>query len=215
VPVGDHRHPLSDGGAATDTATIGLGVGGFLAGALVARHVRVSGLERTLFEAVNALPSGAHAPIWAVMQLGSLGGALGTGAAIALAGRPSLGRQAAAVGAVTWGTAKVVKRFVGRERPMEVVGSVRVLGRASSGLGYPSGHAAVAASMAAIAAPALPREWRPVAWAGALLVGPARMYVGAHLPLDVVGGVALGVAIAATSRRLSGRPSAITRIRRE
>jgi membrane-associated phospholipid phosphatase len=30
------------------------------------------------------------------------------------------------------------------------------------------------------------------------------MYVGAHLPLDAVGGIALGVAIGATSRRFWG-----------
>jgi undecaprenyl-diphosphatase len=35
----------------------------------------------------------------------------------------------------------------------------------------------------------------------AVAVGVARMYVGAHLPLDVIGGFGLGLAVDATVRR--------------
>jgi undecaprenyl-diphosphatase len=34
----------------------------------------------------------------------------------------------------------------------------------------------------------------------------ARVHVGAHLPLDVVGGAALGVAVAGVVRLVVGRP---------
>jgi membrane-associated phospholipid phosphatase len=53
---------------------------------------------------------------------------------------------------------------------------------------------------------------RPVAWSTAATVGAARVYVGAHLPLDVVGGAALGVAAGSAARgvgrRLTARRSA-------
>ena len=39
-----------------------------------------------------------------------------------------------------------------------------------------------------------------------VLVALARVYVGAHLPLDVVGGAALGVAVAAGVHLALGRP---------
>jgi undecaprenyl-diphosphatase len=34
----------------------------------------------------------------------------------------------------------------------------------------------------------------------------ARVYVGAHLPLDVVGGIGLGLAVGGAVRLLTGRP---------
>lgn len=58
--------------------------------------------------------------------------------------------------------------------------------------GFVSGHSAVAAALATAAAPYLSRRLRRVAWALALTVGLARVYVGAHLPLDVVGGLLVG-----------------------
>jgi undecaprenyl-diphosphatase len=43
--------------------------------------------------------------------------------------------------------------------------------------------------------PSAPNGWRATLAALAGFVPFARMYVGAHLPLDVVGGSALGLAI--------------------
>ena len=121
------------------------------------------------------------------MQLGSLGGPLAVGAALALAGERRHGARVAAVGAFAWAAAKAVKPLVRRGRPAHTVDVARVLGRTQAGLGYPSGHAAVAAATTALVAPRLPRPWGAVAWAWGLAVGPLRTYVGAHLPLDVVG----------------------------
>jgi undecaprenyl-diphosphatase len=43
----------------------------------------------------------------------------------------------------------------------------------------------------------LPRRWAVVAFVLAALNAMARVYLGAHNPLDVVGGAAIGLAIAA------------------
>jgi glycosyltransferase 2 family protein len=178
----------------------------FVGGAWAARRPGVTHVEARCFEAVNRLSHRAFVPVWTVMQLGSLGGALATGAAVRAVGRRRLATQVAAVGSVTWLGAKAVKPFVRRGRPALTVEDARVLGRAQSGLGYPSGHAAVTAAMAAVASPHLPRRWRTGAWLTALAVGGARVYVGAHLPLDVVGGTALGLAIGTAGRRPGRRP---------
>ena len=58
-----------------------------------------------------------------------------------------------------------------------------------------SGHAVMVAAIACVVAPYLPRRWRPAAWVLVALVMVGRVYVGAHNPLDVVCGAALGVAI--------------------
>lgn len=173
----------------------GIALAVFLAGARAARSGEVSALELRCFQAANGLPHRAYAPVWAFMQFGSLGGALGTGAVLRLAGRRELGNRVAVVGTVAWAAAKAVKPFVRRGRPAHTVEAALVRGPEQAGLGYPSGHAAVAAAVAGVATPHLPRRWRAPAWAAALAVGPTRSYVGAHLPLDIVGGAALGIAI--------------------
>ena len=75
------------------------------------------------------------------------------------------------------------------------LGSVIVRGTPSLGSGYLSGHTALAVAMAVVLTPYLGRGGRWAVWILAVIVGLARMYAGAHLPLDVVGGAALGLAV--------------------
>jgi undecaprenyl-diphosphatase len=46
----------------------------------------------------------------------------------------------------------------------------------------------------------MPRPARPVAFAGAAVVGFARIHGGAHLPLDVVGGAGIGLLLGTLTR---------------
>jgi glycosyltransferase 2 family protein len=170
----------------------------FVAGAALARRGVVGAGERRLFARVNSLPGRLHRPWWVLMQLGSLGGALGVATAAAGAGRPDLARRLAIAGPLTWVGAKAVKPFVGRGRPSSAVATARVLGREQRGLGYPSGHAAVVAALYVAARPDLGRRGRLAALAAVAGVAASRSYVGAHLPLDVAGGLGLGAAIGAT-----------------
>jgi hypothetical protein len=78
-----------------------------------------------------------------------------------------------------------------------------------TGLGYPSGHVAVAAALATAAGPWLPRPARRATWWAVWLVALGRMYAGAHLPLDVVGGAALGWAVAAAVHLVLGAPGGL------
>jgi undecaprenyl-diphosphatase len=86
-----------------------------------------------------------------------------------------------------------VKRLVRRGRPV-AVGPVKVRGQAQSGDGFVSGHAAVSVTLAAGVMRSFPRL-DPVLAVLASTVGLSRMYVGAHLPLDVLGGAALGLIV--------------------
>ena len=98
-----------------------------------------------------------------------------------------------------WWAAKGVKALVSRGRPGVLLDGVR-LHEHASGLGYVSGHTAVAFALAAVVAPSLPSRWRPVVFAAAVVVAFARVYAGAHLPLDVVGGAGLGMLAGTLSR---------------
>jgi len=75
-----------------------------------------------------------------------------------------------------------------------------------------SGHAVIAWGVAWLILPYLPPRWRWVAIGLALLNSIARVYLGAHNPLDVVGGGALGIAIAA-SLHLAVQPYRRDRLR--
>ncbi len=162
----------------------------------------VPGWEEQVFEAVNGLPDALEPVLWAPMQLGSLfGPALVAGGTwLAWRRRPGWWRPTAGsvvVGLVAWQLAKVVKDTVERGRPGDVLEEiVRRAGTPADGLGFVSGHSAVAFGLAAVLSPYLGRRGRWAAYGLAALVGFARVHVGAHLPLDTVGGAALGVTLA-------------------
>lgn len=167
-----------------------------LAGTVLPVHRDRIGLrEQEAFRVVNSLPDRLYAPAWTVMQMGALGAAPATAGIALLAGNRPLARRLVTVGTMAWTLAKVVKVVVRRGRPAALLGGVRGRGPESSGLGYLSGHAAVSTALAAAAYPQLGPRGRRLAVASASVVGVSRIYVGAHLPLDVAGGVALGLLV--------------------
>ena len=175
-----------------------------VASAVAARTRRVPPAEAAVFRTINDAPDALHPVIWPVMQAGSLGAVF---AAAALVHRRTRDPQrtvlVAAAGTAVWGGVKLVKPLVARERPAALLPHVIERGAAQSGLGYPSGHAAVAVTLGVLAT-ASPRS-RAVALAAAALTGLSRIYVGAHLPLDVAGGFAIGWLAGASATRERSR----------
>jgi undecaprenyl-diphosphatase len=186
---------LSPVATAVAAGTIAGGAVLFAATAGQARRREVSASEQQVFQTLNALPDGLRHPTWAVMQAGSLG-AVPVVAGLAVgAGRHRTAVGLAVAGTVAWGLPKLVKRGIKRGRPGAHLDDVTVRGQAQRGLGFPSGHAAVSTSIAVVAGPVLPLPARLAAGAVAAETAAARMYVGAHLPLDIAGGVGLGLVI--------------------
>jgi len=135
-------------------------------------------------------------------DLGSMYAAGGTAVALWAAGRGKLARDVLGAATLAWGVAQGVKRIVRRPRPYDA-GEVALLVRRPAGESYPSGHPAVVAAMVGVVSP----EVRPVV-RGSLerlprFVGFSRVYVGAHYPSDVVGGVLVGKAVAELWRRFA------------
>ena len=168
----------------------------------------VPATEEQIFEAINRLPGWLEPVLWLPMQLGSLFGPFVVGG---LAWwrwrrwRPAVGSVVA--GVVAWQLAKVVKNFVDRGRPLdEIEDVIRRMGTPTDGLGFVSGHSAVAFALATVVSPYLSRRARVGAFALAALVGIARVHVGAHLPMDVVGGASLGCLVGYLWRLAVGVP---------
>jgi undecaprenyl-diphosphatase len=86
-----------------------------------------------------------------------------------------------------------IKHTVHRERPGRTEVDPILRGVPQEGSSFPSGHAVVAFTLAALLTPYLPRRWVPVLWLFAVLNATARVYLGAHNPLDVVCGAGAGL----------------------
>jgi membrane-associated phospholipid phosphatase len=177
---------------------LGAGAAVLLITALAARHDRVGPREAAAFRAVNDLPGWLYLPAWVVMQMGTLGAAPTAAGAAWLAGDRELAGRLLAGGTGAWALSNVVKRLVRRPRPAFLLPDTRCRGRDAAGLGYLSGHAGVAVTLGAAALSRLSPAGRAIILGTASVVGLTRIYVGAHLPLDVAGGAALGLAIDAT-----------------
>ena len=179
----------------TARTRLAFGLAGVIATASVVRRDRVGSRELSAFRAVNELPDGLYRPVWVVMQAGALGAAPVAAAVARASGRRGLAAHLLADGTSAWLLSKGVKRFVQRPRPVVLVCGTRCRGQDATGLGYVSGHAAVVTALATAALPHLGPRGRAGALALVPSVGLARVYVGAHLPLDVVGGGAVGLAV--------------------
>lgn len=155
--------------------------------------------EVGLVEWWNGLPAVVGWPLRAVMQLGTV--FVGIAALVLTAWWcRRVGMLAPAVVLVSVAAAfrldNVLKDVVERPRPWDVLPDV-VARDSVDGYAYPSGHTTMAVAVVAALHPLLPGPARRLAWALAALTALARLHVAAHWPLDLVGGAALGVAVAA------------------
>lgn len=170
------------------------------AAALVGDAAASRGEER-VFRAINDTSPVWWPLVWPTMQLGNRAAPIVVAAILALRTRrwrPPVTVLVAGYGA--WAASSVLKGLVGRGRPDVLLAEV-ALREPTEGLGFVSGHAAVAAAIAVAVWPHLGRRGRLASVVLAALVGVGRVYAGAHMPLDVVGGWAIGalIGIAATS----------------
>lgn len=173
------------------------GLGGLavlVLGAVLAADSALPG-EIGLTEAINDLPVPVVDALELVMLLGTLGGVVLIAIVAAILAGARRVRIALAVllaGGLAWVGAELLKDVVERPRPAT---SEIVARDATGGFGYPSAHTSVATAALAAAALGHRRSPAPALAAGGV-VGVARMAVGVQLPLDVIGGLGLGIAAA-------------------
>jgi len=187
-----------------------LAVGGVLVAAgcgAVAASGRVGAAERGVFLFVNEWPEALKGPLYVFQLAGVLGAPLvvAVGAAVARKWRLVAG-LVLLVPLKLLVEKDVLKVLVHRERPGTTIAGAVLRDVPSAGVSFPSGHAIVTFGIVVLLAPYLARRWQLLVLLVAVLNALARVYLGAHAPLDVLAGAAAGVTVGALLNLLLGVP---------
>jgi membrane-associated phospholipid phosphatase len=189
----------------TDGVALFVGLAVVVPSGLVARHGTVGPIELAVFHAINGLPD-ALSP---VMRTAQLLGILAVGPlAAAISAALRRWRLALACLLVTGGklvAERVIWQLVQRSRPGTTIIDAIVRGDTpSTGVSFVSGHVVLVTGLAWAVTPYMRGRWRVVPWTVVALVSFARIYLGAHATLDVVGGFGLGLIVGGAANLIVG-----------
>ena len=167
----------------------------------------VGGLERAVFRFVNGWPDAWRWPLWIFQTLGVLGMPLVVAGAALLLRKWRLAAALVALVPLKLGIEhEVLKTLVQRERPGTTIPGAVLRDVPSAGESFPSGHAIIAFGIVALLLPYLRRRWQLLVIALAVLNSVARVYLGGHAPLDVIGGAAAGLLVGSLLNLAVGVP---------
>ena len=87
----------------------------------------------------------------------------------------------------------ILKNWVARVRPYEVIEGLECIVRKAHDWSFPSGHATNSLACAWVIFKRMDRKFGIPALIMAILISLSRLYVGIHYPTDVLGGAAIGI----------------------
>jgi undecaprenyl-diphosphatase len=184
-------------------ALVGLAV--LAACALVVRDGTVGPAELAVFRAVNELPAALSAPMQGAQLLGVLAVGPAAAAVAAVLRRWRLALACLLVSLEKLLAERIVWELVSRPRPGTSIPDAIVRGDTpTAGASFVSGHVVLVTGLAWVIAPYLGGRWRAAPWVVVAVVAFARLYLGAHAPLDVLGGLALGLVVGGLANLVVG-----------
>lgn len=177
--------------------------------AAVASGDRIPQWEINVFLAVNRWPDFLFPIIWPFMQYGVFITIPVVATVAAYFKQYKLALMLLLGGVGIYFFALILKSVVDRGRPGDLLPDGVILReqfRAAS-FGFTSGHTAVAGTIATFAHRYLPKKWQFISIVTLVVVLLGRIYIGGHLPLDVLAGLGLGVATASILNFIVGVPT--------
>lgn len=171
----------------------------FAVTAVIAASNSLSIIEQQLFQYIYGLPDILRPALLLITQFGSMWLWLLLVLALFINNRKHLAIKLLATGALTYALIQIAKVVVNRPRPMSFLPEILHRELFVSGLGFPSGHTAIATAIGLTVLPYLSKKYRLVIAIWIFAVGLSRVYLGVHAPLDIIGGFGVGLSVACGS----------------
>jgi membrane-associated phospholipid phosphatase len=173
--------------------TFAIGFVLFLLGWYAVIGGQISSVETVIFRLFNNLPQSVVSVFVVVTYLGSIFALLAITAVLVAIKKHYWAIQVFLAGFLAWAGASAIKVAQIRERPYDLLPNVHLAEAKDLTAGFPSAHTALITAAVLVL---FANETRKIYWLlvlAVVLVGISRMVVGVHAPIDIVGGMGIGL----------------------
>lgn len=156
---------------------------------------QISGIETNVFRLFNDLPHPLVSIFAIITFLGTIFILLVIVLTLIALKKRYLAIQVFLAGFSAWVAATLIKVAQIRERPFDLLPNVHLAEPRNLSAGFPSAHTALITAAALVLFTNETRKIHGLLVLAVVLVGISRVVVGAHAPMDIVGGVGVGLIV--------------------